>query len=190
MTFLCLLLTSAIGVFKIKKLPLAKVMKLAAGTTGFVVLTNLSLQHNSIGFYQIMKVMTTPMVVILEALVYRKYLEGKLRLALVPVCLGVILTTTNDYRLNMVGTAYAIAGVIVTSFYQIWSGTLQKSLNCSALQLMVYTSPMSALLILPFLPIFDNYSTTSPAGIWNFAINDRVIVRLVHVSYTPFDSLC
>ena len=33
----------------------------------FVVFNNLSLQYNSVGFYQLMKVLTTPVVVVLQA---------------------------------------------------------------------------------------------------------------------------
>jgi hypothetical protein len=32
----------------------------------FVVFNNLSLQYNSVGFYQLMKVLTTPVVVLLQ----------------------------------------------------------------------------------------------------------------------------
>lgn len=165
-TFVLLLLSSRFGIFTIKRLPLLPVFKLAAGTMGFIVLTNLSLQHNSVGFYQVMKVMNTPTVVAIEALLYRKYLESKLKITLLPVCLGVIITTVTDFRLNLVGSVYAVAGVICTSFYQIWSGTLQKSLDCDALQLQTFVSPMATVLILPFLPIFDRYRMTDPDSIW------------------------
>lgn len=170
-TFLLLLITAKLGVFEIKKLPLRDVWKLAAGTMGFICLTNLSLQHNSVGFYQVMKVMTTPTVVVIEALLYQKYLDNSLKISLIPVCLGVIATTVTDFRLNVVGSAYAIAGVIVTSFYQIWSGTLQRSLDCNALQLQTYVSPLAALFITPFVPIFDNWSMNDLSSIWFFDFN-------------------
>jgi len=108
-------------------------------------------------------------VIIIEALFFQKYLDGKLRLSIIPICLGVILTSATDYRLNLVGTLYAVAGVIVTSFYQIWSGTLQKSLECDALQLQFYAAPLSAIFILPFIPLFDNLRFNDPASVWNFA---------------------
>ena len=170
-TFLLLLFTARLGIFEIKKLPIRDVAKLAAGTLGFICLTNLSLQYNSVGFYQVMKVMTTPTVVLLESLLYQKYLDTNLKISLIPVCLGVIVTTVTDFRLNFVGTCFAVAGVIVTSFYQIWSGTLQKSLDCNALQLQTYVSPLAAAFILPFLPIFDNYQFGSESAIWNYGFN-------------------
>uniref|UniRef100_A0A7S0ZKQ4 Sugar phosphate transporter domain-containing protein n=1 Tax=Timspurckia oligopyrenoides TaxID=708627 RepID=A0A7S0ZKQ4_9RHOD len=187
MTFVMLLLASALRIFEIKKLPLNKVAKLAAGNMGFVVLTNLSLQYNSIGFYQIMKVMTTPTVVMIEAILYQKYLEFNLKLSLVPVCLGVVLTSATDYRLNLIGTLYAIAGVLVTSFYQIWSGTLQKSLECDALQLQLYTSPMSAVFIMPFMPLFDNYSMNSSLNsIWNYNYTQSNVLAILGTGVIAF----
>jgi solute carrier family 35, member E3 len=110
--------------------------------------------------------MTTPTVVVIEAVLYQKYLESQLKVSLLPVCLGVVVTTVTDFRLNPVGAAYAVAGVIVTSFYQIWSGTLQKSLDCNALQLQFYVAPLAALFILPFIPIFDNYSPADLDSVW------------------------
>lgn len=165
-TYLLLLVTARLRFFEIKKLPVRDVSKLAAGTMGFICLTNLSLQHNSVGFYQVMKVMTTPTVVIIESLLYQKYLDNQLKISLIPVCLGVIVTTVTDFRLNLVGTGYAVAGVIVTSFYQIWSGTLQRSLDCNALQLQTYVAPLAALFVMPFVPIFDRYSGADPGSIW------------------------
>lgn len=164
-TFLLLMLAARCGLFEIKRLPVRDVAKLALGNMGFICLTNLSLQHNSVGFYQVMKVMTTPTVVIIEALLYQKYLETQLKISLIPVCLGVIITTATDFRLNLVGAGYAIAGVIVTSFYQIWSGTLQKSLDCNGLQLQSYVAPLAALFTMPLVPILDNYSS-DPKSIW------------------------
>lgn len=177
-TFLLLLISAKFGVFEIKRLPILNVAKLAAGTMGFITFTNLSLQHNSVGFYQVMKVMTTPTVVIIEALLYQKYLETMLKVSLIPVCLGVIITTVTDFRLNLIGTGYAVAGVIVTSFYQIWSGTLQRSLDCNALQLQTYVSPLAALFLMPFVPIFDNWSLTDLESIWfyNFTPKNMSVI--------------
>lgn len=179
-TFFLLLLSAKLGVFEIKRLPIRDVSKLAAGTMGFICFTNLSLQHNSIGFYQVMKVMTTPTVVLIEALVYQKYLENQLKISLIPVCVGVIITVATDFRLNLIGTGYAVAGVIVTSLYQIWSGTLQRSLDCNGLQLQTYVSPLAALFIIPFVPLFDNYTMSDLNSIWfyNFTPHNSSIIAV------------
>lgn len=179
-TFSLLLIASKLGIYEIKKLPVGDVSKLAAGTMGFICFTNLSLQHNSIGFYQVMKVMTTPTVVIIESLFYQKYLENNLKISLIPVCLGVIITVATDFRLNLIGTGYAVAGVIVTSLYQIWSGTLQRSLDCNGLQLQTYVSPLAAAFVIPFIPLLDNYSPNDPKSIWfyKFAADNTPIIAM------------
>lgn len=47
--------------------------------------------------------LTTPVVVVLQNLMYGVDLPTKLKLALVPVCVGVALATVNDFSFNMVG---------------------------------------------------------------------------------------
>mmetsp|Transcript_10648 Transcript_10648/g.44392 ORF Transcript_10648/g.44392 Transcript_10648/m.44392 type:complete len:196 (-) Transcript_10648:414-1001(-) len=74
-------------------------------------------------------------------------------------------------RLNLTGTIFAISSVVVTSFYQIWSGALQKGLDADALQLQTYNAPLSALFIMPLLPVFDNYMVKDPNAIWSFPFN-------------------
>src|SRR3989338_8268161 len=67
-SFLGLLLAGKMGFYQIKSLPLLKVFPLALLFCGFVVLTNLSLQYNSVCFYQLAKIMTTPVIVLLNFL--------------------------------------------------------------------------------------------------------------------------
>lgn len=167
-TTLGLLLLARLGVFTIKRLDVRKALKLAIAGMGFVVFSNLSLQHNSIAFYQVMKHMTVVGVVIIEALFFKKYLPRQFLLALGAMCTGVLITGTTDFQLNFVGTMFALANILSTSFYQIWCGSLQKSLEANPLQLQLYIAPLSAISLIPFLPIFDDYSLTSPDSIFRF----------------------
>lgn len=68
----------------------------------FVVFNNLSLQYNSVGFYQLMKVLTTPVVVVLQNAMYGVDLPLNLKLSLVPVCIGVAMATVSDFSFNLV----------------------------------------------------------------------------------------
>lgn len=185
-TFLLLMLFSKLGGFEVKKLPLRDVAKLAAGTMGFICLTNLSLKFNSLGFYQVMKVMTTPTVLIIEALLYSKHTDNMLKLSLVPVCIGVVITTVTDFRVNFVGTCYAIAAVVVTSFYQIWSGTLQRSLECNALQLQSYVAPLAALFIVPFIPLLDEYRPSELKSIWHYNFTFKNLALISSTGFFAF----
>lgn len=167
-TTLGLLTLARLSVFTPKRLDVMKALKLAVAGMGFVVFSNLSLQHNSVGFYQVMKHMTVVGVVIIEAVFFRKFLSAPFLAALTTMCIGVFITGTTDFKLNMVGTMYALANVVCTSMYQIWCGSLQKSLDANPLQLQLYIAPLSALTIIPLLPIFDNYRLSSPESIFHF----------------------
>lgn len=125
-TFLGLVLCSYVGLFKPKKLDIFAASRLALGNMGFVVLTNLSLRYNSVGCYQVLKHLTTPVIVFIEAVFYKIYLERKFYLPLTLVCLGVTIATATDLELNFLGIFFGLTGVIVTSLYQVWCGTLQK----------------------------------------------------------------
>lgn len=160
-------------VFTPKRLDIRRSLKLAIAGMGFVVFSNLSLQYNSVGFYQIMKHMTVVGVVIIEALCFRKFLAPPFLAALATMCIGVSITGSTDFKLNFVGTMFALANILCTSFYQIWCGSLQKSLDANSLQLQMYIAPLSALTIIPVIPIFDNYSLKSPNSIFQFVLTPQ-----------------
>ena len=72
MTFLALQLCSWMDVFSPKRLSIKKMLPLSASFCGFVVFTNLSLQHNTVGTYQLAKSMTTPVIIYIQAIFYKK----------------------------------------------------------------------------------------------------------------------
>jgi solute carrier family 35 protein E3 len=55
-----------LGHYTVKKLRHLDVLPITLSFCAFVVFNNLSLQYNSVGFYQLMKVLTTPVVVVLQ----------------------------------------------------------------------------------------------------------------------------
>jgi len=59
-----------LGVFKPKRLAVYKVAPLSASFCGFVVFTNLSLQFNAVGTYQLSKAMTTPVILFIQTVFY------------------------------------------------------------------------------------------------------------------------
>ncbi len=51
-------------------------MPLAAAFVGYVIFWNLALQLNTVGFYQLMKILITPAVIVLEYMWYKKVRGG------------------------------------------------------------------------------------------------------------------
>eukprot|EP00164_Ancoracysta_twista_P005956 GFYU01008205.1.p1 GENE.GFYU01008205.1~~GFYU01008205.1.p1 ORF type:complete len:358 (-),score=72.21 GFYU01008205.1:147-1085(-) len=146
-TFAGLFVCARANIFQVKHLSLYDILPLSISFCGFVVLTNLSLQYNSVQFYQVMKILTTPCIVMLQKFMYGVELDWKLQMSLLPVCLGVAITTAADFETSLLGTMIALAGVLVTSQYQIWAGTKQKELGASSMQLLYYQTPSSAFML-------------------------------------------
>eukprot|EP00494_Astrolonche_serrata_P004032 UN04042 len=70
---------------------------------GFVVFNNISLNYNSVGFYQLMKTLTTPVIAFVQYFVYGTDLHYTLKFALLPIIIGVGMATVTDVQFNTLG---------------------------------------------------------------------------------------
>lgn len=178
-TTLGLLILARLRVFSPKPLDIRKAAKLAVAGMGFVVFSNLSLMYNSVGFYQVMKHMTIVGVIVLEILIWRKYLSRDLVLPVLVMCTGITITGMTDFKQNWTGTMFALLNILSTSFYQIWCKNLQKSLEADPLQLQLYIAPLQALFILPVVPIFDNYRIADPNSIFWVEPTQSMVAKIM-----------
>lgn len=144
------------GVFEPKKIEIMKIIPLCLSFCGFVALTNLSLVYNTIGFYQLIKVLTTPLLVIIQTFFYQKTFSTKIKLSLTLTCIGVAIATASDSEANFLGTMIALSALLVTCMYQIWVGTKQTELQCNSFQLLYYQAPISCLMLVPVAFFSDN----------------------------------
>ncbi|XP_075065615.1 solute carrier family 35 member E3 [Mixophyes fleayi] len=154
-TWLGLYLCQRFGMFCPKSLSVSKVLLLALSFCGFVVFTNLSLQNNTIGTYQLAKVMTTPVIILIQTLWYGKAFSLRIKLTLVPITLGVFLNSYYDVKFNVLGMVFATLGVLVTSLYQVWVGAKQHELQVNSMQLLYYQAPLSSAMLFSIVPIFE-----------------------------------
>lgn len=72
-----------LDVFSPKRLMIKKMLPLAASFCGFVVFTNLSLQNNTVGTYQLAKALTTPVILFIQAIFYSKSVSFSVKLTVV-----------------------------------------------------------------------------------------------------------
>lgn len=187
-TWLGLYICQKVDIFSPKSLRPTKIVLLALSFCGFVVFTNLSLQNNTIGTYQLAKAMTTPVIIVIQTLYYRKTFSAKIKLTLIPITLGVILNSYYDVRFNLLGMTFATLGVLVTSLYQVWVGTKQHELQVNSMQLLYYQAPMSSGFLLVLVPFFE--PLTGAGGIfgpWSvpalvMVLTSGVIAFLVNLS--------
>ena len=86
-----------------------------------MVLTNLSLQHNTIGTYQVLKCLADPLFVFIQSVFYKKHYPLSVKLTLIPMILGITLNSWFDLRYSQIGTFYALSAVAVTAVYTVVS---------------------------------------------------------------------
>ena len=155
-TFFGLTLSIKYKLFEHKPLAILQVLPISIAFCGFVVFNNLSLQTNSIGTYQLFKVLTTPTIVAIQFCAYKTSIPLPHAISLLPVCLGVVLATVTSVDTNLRGSIFGFFGILSTSVYQIWVKTEQSRLNCSSEQLLLYQAPVSAIMLLILMPLVED----------------------------------
>ena len=97
-TFSALAIMCAKGDFKFKKLSIASVIPLSASFCGSIALNNLSIQYNSVGFYQTMKISSMPIVCLFEYFWLGTRFSSRIKSSLAIIIVGIILCTVQDFR--------------------------------------------------------------------------------------------
>lgn len=130
---------------------------------GFLVLGNLSLAYNSVGFYQLAKIMTTPCVALLQYLLLKTSITRSTMAALASICIGVALTNTGAGAAgaNALGALIAIAAFTVTALYQVFIGKKMRDFGASSPQLLLNQASIAVLLLVFLVPFFDTVPDVS-----------------------------
>ncbi|GAB1609722.1 solute carrier family 35 member E3-like isoform X3 [Argonauta hians] len=154
-TSIGLFICQHLNVFQPKRLPLLDLLPLAASFCGYVVFTNLSLQYNSVGTYQLIKAMTTPCIIFIQTYFYRRHFSCYIKSTLIPITIGVFLNSYYDIKYNHLGVIFATVGILVTSLYQVWVGEKQHELQVNSMQLLYYQAPISTVMLIFIIPFFE-----------------------------------
>jgi solute carrier family 35 protein E3 len=83
-----LFLCQKVNIFQPKTVPIMKMLPLSLTFCGFVVFTNLSLESNTVGTYQLIKMLTTPCIMVIQTMFYNKTFSTSVRLTVVSRMLG------------------------------------------------------------------------------------------------------
>ncbi len=142
--------------FEVKQLSLWKVLPISIAFCGYVVFNNISLLYNSVSFYQVTKIFCTPLIILIETNVYRKTTDNRVKLSLVPVCIGICITVVTDMSINFRGSVYAFLAVLSNTMYTIYGKTKQNELGCNAMQIRIYQAAQSAIILMFFVPFLDD----------------------------------
>ena len=124
-----------LGFFSRARLPPLDSLLMAVFCIGSVACMNYSLSLNSVGFYQVTKLLCIPCMVAIQTALYGLSFSAKTRLSLLLVLLGVGLATVSDMELNAAGCVMGAAAVLFTAQFQIWQGDKQAAHKLNAMQM-------------------------------------------------------
>jgi len=157
------------GYLKVKHLPPRDRWLVALLAVLTVLLNNASNEANSVGFYQITKLLIIPTVILIERLggVRRSY-SGGIVCSLLVASFGVAVATVSDFEVNLRGTILASLSVVLTARYQIWQGSKQHEHGVSAMQITHSVAwPQSVI----------GFFATNVFDIWCPSLKDWLLLR-------------
>lgn len=118
-------------------------------------LSNASLGANSVGFYQLMKVLTTPIIVVIDYLWHSKRVSSGKAMLLALACAGIAVATVSDVQLNLRGTCLALASISTGIIQKVLNEHLQQRGGLSTIQLMHLAFPWMTLIGICLAPLLD-----------------------------------
>jgi solute carrier family 35, member E3 len=174
----------AIGVIPRKTLPKGAKIALAGAFTGCIVLGNLSLALNTVGFYQLSKIAVAPTVLLIEAVARRRAPEPKVSICLIFVCLGIALATLFDKQIatSLSGLLVGVFSVIVSAQYGVWIGSMTQAYDVTAMQLLEQHLPWASMMMVvcvPFESIFSRVSSPRAVTLLSFPYTARSVILIV-----------
>jgi len=144
-------------------MPALEKFKVAAAGFASIGFMNLSLNYNSVGFYQITKLTIIPVTLVINAMAYGVHASAKIKLSLSILLAGVGVATVTDVELRPLGLSFGTLAVFTTAVFQIWQGTKQKEFAISATQLQAGIAPWQSFQALAVSVVFEFYCVTPPA---------------------------
>ena len=158
-----------------------------------VVLPNLSLAFSSVTVYQLCRVLLTPLTAIINYVFYSQTIPTKAALTLIPVCVGVGITSYFDTKpsandkvktTTSLGVLFALSGVAASSAYTVLIGAYHKKLQMSSSQLLFNQAPISSVMLLFAIPWVDHIPVFGdvPTYRWLMILMSGAFAALINIS--------
>lgn len=152
------------GVFKVVEIPNNVKFPLVSAYAGYVFFNNISLLTNSVSFYQITKLLVTPLVLVIQSRFYNMHVSRKVKLSLLPLLVGSSVYITTDVHTSLQGAVFALLATVSNALYTVWGGTMQRNTHANGMQILFHQSMWSALILLPAVLFFDDFSQIRTLG--------------------------
>lgn len=143
-----------LGIITRKPLPKRAVVSLAAAFTGYIVMCNVSLKLNTVGFYQLTKIAIAPVVLVMESMMHRRAPSPSVTMCVLVVCAGIGLATVFDTQVmtNVPGLVVGAISVVVSAQYGMWIGSITTQYNVTSMQLLEQYLPYASLMMAICVP--------------------------------------
>lgn len=160
-----------------RKVAVIEMIPLAIAMSLNVILPNLSLAFSTVTFYQVARILLTPMVALMNFVLYKATLPRMALYALIPACAGVGMVSYYDSlpsadasvkTTSALGVIFAFSGIFASSLYTVWIASYHKKLQMNSMQLLFNQAPLAAFLLLYAIPFADTFPTWSevPVSRW------------------------
>ncbi|KAH3229095.1 hypothetical protein KXV92_007399 [Aspergillus fumigatus] len=145
------------AIFIPKQVSIMQISPLAAAMCIQVVLQNLSLAYSSVMFHQLARLLLTPVVALLNYMLYSTKIPRAAVSPLILLCSGVGIVSYYDSlamdsasaaSTSSRGTIFALAGVCTSAVYTVWIGQYHKKFQLNSMQLLLNQAPVSTVLLL------------------------------------------
>merc|ERR1711916_318044 len=127
-----------------KPMPTSSAVLLACTFFFTVAFFNWSLMLNSVGTYQLFKLLVTPLTAALQYVVFGKATSRPTMAALAIICVSVAFVSVSDVSMTLAGLACAVIAVASSSFNSLWTKSIPTDLGLSAYQLNYHIFPITA----------------------------------------------
>jgi solute carrier family 35 protein E3 len=135
-------------------------------------LNNASLKLNSMGFYQIFKLLLTPVVILFEYCLDGKVLSPQRNICLILVCMFVYISSRGDLEFSAIGTVFATLWIPLAATYKVQWGRVRRLLQCSTLALMHAVLPYAIVVQFMISPLVD------PPGVSEYVWTPQAILLI------------
>eukprot|EP00158_Paraphelidium_tribonemae_P007740 Partr_v1_DN28347_c0_g1_i4_m78758 putative solute carrier family 35 member len=133
---------SQFGMFERKRISIKAVLPLCSVFAANVIFPNLSLAYSSVIVYQLLRTTITPLVAMINFVLYQVKIKGITIFSILLICIGVGLATYADSiskdqstgrTTSMFGLIAGFLGVSAGAMYAIWIGRYGKEYSLSPL---------------------------------------------------------
>ncbi|GLI61109.1 hypothetical protein VaNZ11_003360, partial [Volvox africanus] len=158
------------GMIEPADMPLRTSLMFAVVGAMSVGFANLSLLLNSVGFYQMAKLLMSPFVAAVEMLLLKKRFPAPALACIVVVLTGVGIVTVSDVTVNAPGLAMAALFIVMGGSQQILCGHLQNALRLQSHQLMSNTSFLQGMILMIVGPFVDKLACSKWILEWEVSV--------------------